>query len=104
MPFHPALERFGLEDRSRERGPKRRQKTFELCTAIYVDRGTVRRRRMFDPDEATDPLFFFLLFPFAFFLSVGAQGRTQTFNLWFVGPALRQLSYSGREIAADKRG
>ena len=25
----------------------------------------------------------------------GAQGRTQTFNLWFVGPALRQLSYSG---------
>jgi hypothetical protein len=26
---------------------------------------------------------------------LGAQGRTQTFNLWFVGPALRQLSYSG---------
>src|SRR5260370_20615765 len=26
----------------------------------------------------------------------GAQGRTQTFNLWFVGPALRQLSYSGK--------
>ena len=25
----------------------------------------------------------------------GAQGRTQTFNLWFVGPALIQLSYSG---------
>jgi hypothetical protein len=25
----------------------------------------------------------------------GAQGRIQTFNLWFVGPALRQLSYSG---------
>ena len=25
----------------------------------------------------------------------GAQGRTQTFNLWFVGPALHQLSYSG---------
>src|SRR5207237_8783254 len=25
----------------------------------------------------------------------GAQGRTQTFNLWFVGRALHQLSYSG---------
>ncbi len=25
----------------------------------------------------------------------GAQGRTQTFNLWFVEPALHQLSYSG---------
>ena len=25
----------------------------------------------------------------------GAQGRTQTFILWFVGPALHQLSYSG---------
>ena len=25
----------------------------------------------------------------------GAQGRIQTFNLWFVGPALSQLSYSG---------
>src|SRR5260370_5535616 len=29
-------------------------------------------------------------------VKIGAQGRTQTFNLWFVGPALRQLSYSGR--------
>ena len=28
-------------------------------------------------------------------LKFGAQGRTQTFNLWFVGPALHQLSYSG---------
>jgi hypothetical protein len=28
----------------------------------------------------------------------GAQGRTQTFNLWFVGPALHQLSYSGGKI------
>ena len=28
----------------------------------------------------------------------GAQGRTQTFNLWFVGPALRQLSYSGERL------
>ena len=28
----------------------------------------------------------------------GAQGRTQTFNLWFVGPALHQLSYSGRVL------
>ena len=29
---------------------------------------------------------------------VGAQGRTQTFNLWFVGPALNQLSYSGMNL------
>lgn len=29
---------------------------------------------------------------------VGAQGRTQTFNLWFVGPALHQLSYSGKSL------
>ena len=29
---------------------------------------------------------------------VGAQGRTQTFNLWFVGPALHQLSYSGMNL------
>ena len=28
----------------------------------------------------------------------GAQGRTQTFNLWFVGPALHQLSYSGEKL------
>ena len=28
----------------------------------------------------------------------GAQGRTQTFNLWFVGPALSQLSYSGKIV------
>ena len=28
-------------------------------------------------------------------IKIGAQGRTQTFNLWFVGPALHQLSYSG---------
>ncbi len=28
-------------------------------------------------------------------IEFGAQGRTQTFNLWFVEPALRQLSYSG---------
>ena len=28
-------------------------------------------------------------------LLFGARGRTQTFNLWFVGPALYQLSYSG---------
>ena len=33
--------------------------------------------------------------PSAFILTPGAQGRIQTFNLWFVGPALRQLSYSG---------
>ena len=31
-------------------------------------------------------------------LRFGAQGRTQTFNLWFVGPALRQLSYSGEMV------
>src|SRR6266571_9212862 len=37
----------------------------------------------------------FILHPSAFILALGAQGRTQTFNLWFVGPALRQLSYSG---------
>lgn len=30
----------------------------------------------------------------------GAQGRTQTFNLWFVGPALHQLSYSGLKFGA----
>ena len=28
----------------------------------------------------------------------GAQGRTQTFNLWFVGPALHRLSYSGKRL------
>ncbi len=28
----------------------------------------------------------------------GAQGRTQTFTLWFVGPALHQLSYSGEKV------
>src|SRR6266704_4367601 len=28
-------------------------------------------------------------------IEFGARGRTQTFNLWFVGPALYQLSYSG---------
>ena len=35
----------------------------------------------------------------------GARGRTQTFNLWFVGPALHQLSYSGENqprMNADK--
>jgi hypothetical protein len=26
---------------------------------------------------------------------IGTQGRIQTFNLWFVGPALHRLSYSG---------
>lgn len=30
---------------------------------------------------------------------VGTQGRIQTFNLWFVGPALHQLSYSGMNLA-----
>src|SRR6266550_6119782 len=36
---------------------------------------------------------------------IGAQGRTQTFNLWFVGPALRQLSYSGgNQFATDEHG
>src|SRR6266446_5226575 len=29
-------------------------------------------------------------------IEFGAQGRTQTFNLSFVGPALHHLSYSGR--------
>jgi hypothetical protein len=33
-----------------------------------------------------------------FQLEFGAQGRTQTFNLWFVGPALHQLSYSGERL------
>ena len=37
----------------------------------------------------------FRLHPSAFILASGAQGRTQTFNLWFVEPALHQLSYSG---------
>ena len=31
-------------------------------------------------------------------ISFGAQRRTQTFNLWFVGPALHQLSYSGEKL------
>src|SRR5438309_9653584 len=31
-----------------------------------------------------------------FEILLGARGRTQTFNLWFVGPALYQLSYSGK--------
>jgi hypothetical protein len=29
-------------------------------------------------------------------LHFGARGRGQTFNIWFVGPALYQLSYSGK--------
>ena len=37
-------------------------------------------------------------------LPIGAQGRTQTFNLWFVGPALRQLSYSGQVRTACGSG
>ena len=35
---------------------------------------------------------------------VGARGRTQTFNSWFVGPVLYQLSYPGGKLAADGRG
>jgi hypothetical protein len=31
-------------------------------------------------------------------IEFGAQGRTQTFNLWFVGPALRQVELLGQKI------
>jgi hypothetical protein len=34
---------------------------------------------------------------------LGAQGRIQTFNLWFVGPALRQLSYSGGNTMQEQQ-
>src|SRR6266850_3790629 len=110
--FPPSSFRFGLEDRRRERGPdlggdgEIRTHTLLFTGQLLCQLELHRLLDLWSGREADDASANSTLpsshrsagmsRPDNLRCEFGAQGRTRTFNLWLVGPALYQLSYSGR--------
>src|SRR5215216_5755493 len=104
----PSSRRFGLEDRCRVRGPMNlgdgeirthnllftKQPLYQLELHRHMWPGREANAPLRTPRSRQSPFCRDESRPHNF----GAQGRTQTFNLWFVGPALHQLSYSGEKL------